>query len=90
MDHRQCDGSETVMSYPIPKLEDRIRVHRNIYALRSKMNWSIRFLARKLHIQVVTVESHECGDTYPKLVQLIQYADLFNVTLDELVFGEFD
>ena len=50
MDNRQRDGSETVMSYPIPKLEDRIRVHRNIYALRSKMNWSIITNAA-IHIQ---------------------------------------
>lgn len=61
--------------------------------LRKKYKYSINILSEKLsneyflNIDEKTIRRYEKGDFLPKIDNLIVFAELFNTTLDYLVFG---
>ena len=57
--------------------------------LRKAKNISQGALAEKLNISLKTVSHWETGYTEPSITQLIQLADFFEVSLDELLGREF-
>ena len=57
--------------------------------LRKAKNISQGVLAEKLNISIKTVSHWETGYTEPSITQLIQLADFFEVSLDELLGREF-
>lgn len=57
----------------------------NLKRLRGERMMSQEVLARKLHIKRQTVSSYETGRSLPDIFILIKMADIFEVTLDELV-----
>ncbi len=57
--------------------------------LRKAKNISQGVLAEKLNISLKTVSHWETGYTEPSITQLIQLADFFEVSLDELLGREF-
>lgn len=60
----------------------------NIYALRTKNNMSQTDLAHALDVSRQSVSKWENNSAVPDLDRLINMSRLFNVTLDELVFGQ--
>ncbi len=59
-----------------------------LYQLRRKQGLSQEKLADLLQVTRQSVSKWESGQAMPELSKLIQLADLFQVTLDELVRGE--
>ena len=57
--------------------------------LRKAKNISQGVLAEKLNISLKTVSHWETGYTEPSITQLIEIADYFEVSLDELLGREF-
>lgn len=57
--------------------------------LRKAKNISQGVLAEKLNISLKTVSHWETEYTEPSITQLIQLADFFEVSLDELLGREF-
>lgn len=55
---------------------------------RCKKHWSQQDLADRLGVDRGGVSLFESGKRIPKLTHLIKMAELFNVTLDYLVFGK--
>jgi len=64
------------------EFEDKIK------SLRKEKNWTQKELAEKLNVSDKTISSWETGRTYPDIDSLIQLADLFDFTLDELIRGD--
>lgn len=62
-----------------------ITLNRNLRKLREEHNMSQEMLARKLYMKRQTISSYETGRSLPDIMILIQIADVFEVTLDELV-----
>ena len=60
-------------------------VNVRIRQLREKHNMSQEVLAQKLHIKRQTISSYERGKSIPDIYMLIKIADIFEVSLDELV-----
>ena len=58
--------------------------------LRKAKNVSQSVLAEKLNISLKTVSHWETAYTEPSINQLIQIADFFEVSLDELLGREFN
>ena len=57
----------------------------NIKTLRHDRKVGQSALAKALNVSVKTVSHWETGYTEPSIMQLVQIADFFDVTLDELV-----
>lgn len=57
----------------------------NIKKLRMEHQMNQETLARKLHLRRQTISAYERGVTLPDILVLIEIADLFKITLDELV-----
>ena len=62
----------------------------NIYKHRTSKNWSQTDLAFELDVSRQSVSKWENDSAVPDLDKLIKMRKLFNVSIDELVFGEFD
>lgn len=60
-------------------VEDKIKTY------RKEKKWTQKYLAEQLNVSDKTISSWETGRTYPDLDSLIQLADLFGLTLDELI-----
>ena len=60
----------------------------NIVRLRTQKNWSQGDLADALDISRQSVSKWETDTSIPELDKLLKLAELFGVTLDELVCGE--
>ena len=58
---------------------------KNLKVLRRAEDIEQTKLAKALNISVKTISHWETGYTEPSISQLIQLADFFNITLDELV-----
>lgn len=56
----------------------------NIKKLRTEHHMSQETFAHKLHLLRQTISAYERGVTLPNILVLIQIADLFGITLDEL------
>lgn len=63
----------------------KLMLDSNLKRLRGERMMSQEMLARKLHIKRQTVSSYETGRSLPDIFILIKMADIFEVTLDELV-----
>ena len=59
----------------------------NIYRLRSEKNWSQTDLADALEVSRQSVSKWENDTATPDLERLIKMKELFDISLDELVFG---
>ena len=62
-----------------------VETGRNIAALRKDRGLTVRQVQEALCINRQTVFKWQRGDTLPTLDNLVILADLFNVTLDEIV-----
>ena len=60
----------------------------NIYKLRTEKNWSQTDLADALEVSRQSVSKWENNTATPDLERLIKMKELFEISLDELVFGE--
>lgn len=63
----------------------KIIIDINLKKLRKERNMSQETLARKLHIKRQTVSSYETGRSIPDVFILIKIADIFDISIDELV-----
>ena len=60
-------------------------IGKTIADLRKKNNMSQQELASKLNISNKTISKWECGNGIPDITVLSNIANLFNLTLDELI-----
>ena len=58
-----------------------------LYTLRRGAGMTQQELAEKLGVTNRTISKWETGETFPETSQLIPLADLFHVTVDELLRG---
>ncbi len=59
--------------------------HENLLHLRQKHNLSQEAVAKAVHIKLRSYQYYEHGERTPSLPTLIALADLYQITLDELV-----
>lgn len=57
---------------------------------RKEQHMSQEMLAEKLGVTVQAVSKWECGVNYPDILNLPQIADYLNISLDELLRGDYD
>lgn len=57
----------------------------NLYALRRERKWSQQDVALKIHASQQCVSQWENGVTEPTLTYLWHLADLFDMSVDELI-----
>lgn len=57
----------------------------NLKNLRMEKSLSQKQLAEKLNITLKTISHWETGYTEPSIAQMIQLADIFKITIDELI-----
>lgn len=62
-----------------------MKFNENLKALRLSCGVGQKQLAQQLNISLKTISHWETGYSEPSMGQLIQLADYFDVTLDELV-----
>ena len=65
------------------------KLGKNIRQFRKAKNMKQDVLAKELNIRRQTVSAYECGITVPDIYTLMHMADIFGVTLDELVGREY-
>ena len=63
----------------------RIHLAENLRFLRGRSGYSLEALAEALEVSRQSVAKWESGESCPDLIHCLQLADLFEVTLDELV-----
>lgn len=69
-------------------MEDiKTTIARQIATLRTQSGWTQLELAEKLHYSDKAVSKWERGESIPEIATLVAIAELFEVTLDELVRG---
>src|SRR5690625_3185025 len=56
---------------------------------REKRGWSQEVLAEKIYVSRQSVSKWETGKNYPSIEIIISLSDLFNITTDELLRGEY-
>lgn len=56
--------------------------------LRKEMKMTQEFLAEKCNVSRQAVAKWESGESLPNIYKLIEIANLFNISLDELVLGD--
>ena len=64
-------------------------VGKSLREVRNRYGMNQENLARKLGIKRQTISSYERGITFPDIFTLIRIADVFNISLDELVGREY-
>jgi transcriptional regulator with XRE-family HTH domain len=74
----------TPILYVIPE-ESTMNLNEKIYAYRKQLNLSQEALADKLNVSRQAVSKWESGQAKPDIDNLIVMAQLFSVTLDELI-----
>lgn len=67
-----------------------MKLNDKIFEYRKLKSWSQEELADKLNVSRQTISKWETGKAIPELDKLITLADLFNITVDELVKDEID
>ena len=72
----------------VPVLEDTMSLGENIYKHRSARNWSQTDLAEALEVSRQSISKWENNMATPDLDKVIKMGEIFNVTLDELVFDK--
>lgn len=61
-----------------------------LLALRTKEKWSQEFVARHMEVSRATIVNWERGNTEPSASEAIKLADLFGVTVKQLMKGDRD
>ncbi len=69
----------------IKEENDEITIGINLKKFRIEKNMSQQMLANRLHIKRQTVSSYETGRSIPDIYILIKIADIFHVSIDDLV-----
>ena len=64
---------------------ENMRLAENLLQFREKSGLSQKQVAEKVGVVVRAYQRYEYGDRYPQLPTLIALADLFDVSLDDLV-----
>ncbi len=59
-----------------------------LYELRKENNLTQKEIADQLGVTIDAVSKWETGETFPDTAQLVPLADIFGVTVDELLRGE--
>lgn len=62
-----------------------MKLAENLKAMRTAKNMSQALLAEKLNVSLKTISHWETSYSEPSIVQLIQLANLFDMSIDELV-----
>ena len=62
-----------------------MKFHENLIALRRREGWSQEELGNRIGVTRQTVSKWELGLTTPELEKLVQLADVFGMTTDQLV-----
>ncbi len=57
-------------------------------ALRKQNNYSLEYAAEKINVTRQTVSKWESGETIPDVLKCKELADLYDVSLDELLLGK--
>ena len=57
----------------------------NIKTLRKKNRMTQEQMAKKLYLKRQTLSNYEIGKRVPDIYELVKIADLFDISLDELV-----
>ena len=57
----------------------------NIKMLRKKNRMTQEQMAKKLYLKRQTLSNYEIGKRVPDIYELVKIADLFDISLDELV-----
>ncbi len=65
-----------------------MKFSKNLKSLRSSCGVGQKQLAEKLNISLKTISHWETGYSEPSIMQLIQLADYFDISIDELVGRE--
>lgn len=65
-----------------------MKLNERLYELRKSNNWSQEELAEKMEVSRQTISKWESGKATPELNKLVKLAELYKITLDELVKGE--
>ena len=67
-----------------------MELHKKIKKLRTEKGWSQEMLAERAYVSRQTVSNWETDKCYPDVRSLIILADIFSVSLDELIKGDVD
>ena len=65
-----------------------MELHERIKKLRTEKDWSQEMLAERAYVSRQTVSNWETDKCYPDVRSLIILADIFGVSLDELIKGD--
>ena len=61
------------------------KIGNNIKTLRKKNRMTQEQMAKKLYLKRQTLSNYEIGKRVPDIYELVKIADLFDISLDELV-----
>ncbi len=67
-----------------------MELHERIKKLRTEKGWSQEMLAERAYVSRQTVSNWETDKCYPDVRSLIILADIFGVSLDDLIKGDVD
>jgi transcriptional regulator with XRE-family HTH domain len=67
----------------------QFQLGKNIKRLRKSMGWRQEDLAEKLHVSRESVAKWETGRQSPDVDMLVKLSELFNMSIDQLVFSKF-
>ena len=74
----------------IRKVSRVMKLAEKIMALRKQRGWSQEELAQQLSVSRQSVSKWESGVSEPSVEKLKQLADLFDVTMDEFLYTDFE
>lgn len=69
---------------------DNIKIGNFLHGLRKEKGLTQQELADLYNISSKTVSKWECGDSIPNTQTLIKLSKLYNITIDEILNGEFN
>ncbi len=70
------------------RTDGKLNVAKNLIRLRKKHGLTQNQLAARLYVSNKTVSKWECDNGYPEITQLLRIADVFGVSVDELLRDE--
>lgn len=66
-----------------------IKLAANMRSLRKLYNYSQDYVSSQIHVARQTYSNYECGKRIPDTPMLIYLSELYQVTIDQLLFGDF-
>lgn len=64
----------------------KIEIATNLKDLRKEKGWTQKEAANRIYLSRESYASYETGRLYPQLITVVRMADVFNVTLNRLIF----